>query len=124
LCAQSLPSNNRQSAKSLELRTAMSRNRLWQEHGKNAEAYWMLAESYGWFTDGFNTKDLQEDKALLEELAKPQANLEEREFDVMVGKENPVRYDSECYPHYLTEGVLLHGHRSAFLRHRRLLLTL
>ena len=47
LRAQSLPSNSRQSAKSLELRTAMSRNRLWQEHGKNAEAYWMLAESYG-----------------------------------------------------------------------------
>jgi hypothetical protein len=59
----------KQQAKSLELRVVMSLSRLWQQQGKKAEARQMLAEIYGWFTEGFDTKDLQEAKALLEELA-------------------------------------------------------
>jgi predicted ATPase/class 3 adenylate cyclase len=58
----------RQQAKSLELRTVMNLARLWQEQGKKEEARQMLAEIYGWFTEGFDTKDLQEAKALLKEL--------------------------------------------------------
>jgi predicted ATPase len=58
----------RQQAKSLELRAVMSLSRLWQKQGKSAEARRMLAEVYGWFTEGFDTKDLQEARALLEEL--------------------------------------------------------
>ena len=58
----------KQQAKSLELRAAMSLSRLWQQQGKMAEAHQMLAEIYGWFTEGFDTKDLQEAKALLAEL--------------------------------------------------------
>ena len=59
---------HRQQAKSLELRAVMSLSRLWQQQGKKEEAHRMLAEIYGWFTEGFDTKDLQEAKALLEEL--------------------------------------------------------
>jgi predicted ATPase len=59
----------RQSAKSLELRAVMSLSRLWQQQGKKDEARQMLAEIYNWFTEGFDTKDLQEAKALLEELS-------------------------------------------------------
>jgi tetratricopeptide (TPR) repeat protein len=58
----------RQSAKSLELRAVMSLSRLWQQQGKKEQARQVLAEIYGWFTEGFDTKDLQEAKALLEEL--------------------------------------------------------
>jgi predicted ATPase len=58
----------RQSAKSLELRAVMSLSRLWQHQGKKKEAHEMLAEIYDWFTEGFDTKDLQEAKALLKEL--------------------------------------------------------
>jgi predicted ATPase len=58
----------RQQAKSLELRAAMSLARLWQHQGKRAEAYSLLAPIYGWFTEGFDTADLQEAKALLEHL--------------------------------------------------------
>jgi predicted ATPase len=58
-----------QQAKSWELRAVMSLARLWQQQGKQAEAHKMLAEIYGWFTEGFDTKDLQEAKALLGELA-------------------------------------------------------
>src|SRR5262249_36664559 len=58
----------RQRAKSWELRAAMSLSRLWQQQGKKKEAHGLLAEIYGWFTEGFDTKDLQEAKALLEEL--------------------------------------------------------
>jgi predicted ATPase len=47
----------------------MSLARLWQQQGKEAEARQMLAEIYGWFTEGFDTKDLQEAKALLEALS-------------------------------------------------------
>lgn len=57
-----------QQAKSLELRATMSLARLWQQQGKRDEARQMLAEIYGWFTEGFDTRDLQEAKALLEEL--------------------------------------------------------
>jgi predicted ATPase len=58
----------KQQAKSLELRAVMSLSRLWQQQGKRDEARQMLAEVYNWFTEGFDTKDLQEAKALLEEL--------------------------------------------------------
>jgi class 3 adenylate cyclase/predicted ATPase len=58
----------RQEAKSLELRAAMSLARLWQQQGKSAEAHALLAPIYGWFTEGFDTADLQEAKALLAEL--------------------------------------------------------
>jgi hypothetical protein len=47
----------------------MSPTRLWQHQGKKAEVRQLLAEIYGWFTEGFDTKDLQEAKALLEKLA-------------------------------------------------------
>jgi class 3 adenylate cyclase len=50
------------------LRAAMSLSRLWQEQGKQEEAHELLAPIYGWFTEGFETPDLQEVKALLEEL--------------------------------------------------------
>jgi class 3 adenylate cyclase/predicted ATPase len=59
----------RQEAKSLELRAAMSLSRLWQQQGKQAEARDLLAPIYGWFTEGFDTADLQEAKVLLEDLA-------------------------------------------------------
>ena len=59
----------RQEAKSLELRAAMNLSRLWQQQGKPAEAPALLAPIYGWFTEGFDTADLQEAKALLDELA-------------------------------------------------------
>ena len=59
----------RQEAKSLELRAAMSLARLWQQQGKRLEARDLLAPVYGWFTEGFDTADLQEAKALLEELS-------------------------------------------------------
>jgi class 3 adenylate cyclase/predicted ATPase len=58
-----------QQAKSLELRVVMSLARLWQSHGRKEEAHRMLADIYSWFTEGFDTKDLQEAKALLTELA-------------------------------------------------------
>lgn len=58
-----------QGAKSLELRAVMSLGRLWQRQGKEIEARHMLAEIYGWFTEGFDTADLQEAKGLLDELA-------------------------------------------------------
>jgi predicted ATPase len=59
----------RQEAKALELRAAMSLSRLWQQQGKHAEAHALLAPIYGWFTEGFDTADLQEARALLEALA-------------------------------------------------------
>jgi predicted ATPase len=57
-----------QEAKALELRAAMSLSRLWQQQGKWDEARTLLAPIYGWFTEGFDTADLQEAKALLEAL--------------------------------------------------------
>ena len=59
----------RQSAKSLELRAVMSLARLWQQQGKKKQAHKMLAEIYNWFTEGFDTKDLQEARGLLKELS-------------------------------------------------------
>jgi predicted ATPase len=58
-----------QQAKFWELRATMSLSRLWQRQGKRAAAHELLAPIYGWFTEGFDTADLQEAKALLEELA-------------------------------------------------------
>ena len=66
---QALDIARRQEAKSLELRAAMSLSRLWQRQGKRTEAYQLLAPIYGWFTEGFDTPDLQEAKALLETLS-------------------------------------------------------
>jgi predicted ATPase len=66
---QALAVARRQQAKSLELRAAMSLSRLWQHQGKPETARHLLAESYGWFTEGFDTADLREAKALLAELS-------------------------------------------------------
>jgi predicted ATPase/class 3 adenylate cyclase len=66
---QALAAARRQQAKSWELRAAMSLSRLWQQQGKCQEAHDLLAPLYGWFTEGFDTADLREAKALLEELS-------------------------------------------------------
>jgi predicted ATPase len=55
-------------AKALELRAALSLARLWQRQGQCTTARQLLAEIYGWFTEGFDTSDLRDAKALLEEL--------------------------------------------------------
>jgi predicted ATPase len=60
----------RQQARSFELRAAMSLSRLWQRQGNRDAAHPLLAEVYGWFTEGFDTADLQAAKALLEELSR------------------------------------------------------
>ena len=65
---QALNVTRRQQAKSWELRAAMSLSRLWQQHGKRTEARALLLPIYGWFTEGFDTADLQEAKALLDTL--------------------------------------------------------
>jgi predicted ATPase len=59
----------KQQAKSWELRAAMSMARLWRDRGKRDEARDLLVPVYGWFTEGFDTRDLKEAKALLDELA-------------------------------------------------------
>src|SRR5262249_31386994 len=66
---QALAVARSQQARALELRASMSLSRLWQRQGKRAEAHQLLAEVYGWFSEGFDTVDLQEAKALLEALA-------------------------------------------------------
>ena len=66
---QALALARHQQAQSWELRAAMSLARLGQQQGKRAAARDLLAPIYGWFTEGFDTADLQEAKALLEELA-------------------------------------------------------
>ncbi len=66
---QAIDIARRQSAKSWELRATMSLARLFRKQGKSVEARQRLADIYGWFTEGFDTLDLQEAKALLEELA-------------------------------------------------------
>jgi predicted ATPase len=66
---QALDITRQQQAKSLELRAAMSLSRLWQGQGKYTDAYQLLAPIYGWFTEGFDTADLQDAKALLDALA-------------------------------------------------------
>jgi predicted ATPase len=58
-----------QEAKSWELRAAMSMARLWRDQGRQDEARELLAPIYGWFTEGFDTLDLKEAKALLDDLA-------------------------------------------------------
>ena len=58
-----------QQAKSWELRAAISMARLWRDQGKRDEARELLAPVYGWFTEGFDTLDLKQAKALLDELA-------------------------------------------------------
>jgi predicted ATPase len=65
---RALDAARRQEAKSLELRAAMSLARLWKQLGKRADAYELLAPVYNWFTEGFDTPDLQEAGALMEEL--------------------------------------------------------
>ncbi len=65
---QAIEIARRQKAKSLELRAVMSLSRWWRQQGKSAEARQMLAGIYGWFTEGFDTRDLKDAKALLEEL--------------------------------------------------------
>ena len=62
------PLREQQRAKSLELRAATSMARLWRDQGKRVQARELLAPVYGWFTEGFDTRDLKEAKALLEEL--------------------------------------------------------
>ena len=57
-----------QQAKSWELRAAMSMARLWRDHGKRQQAHDLLAPVYSWFTEGFDTLDLKQAKALLEQL--------------------------------------------------------
>jgi predicted ATPase len=66
---QALEIARNQSAKSLELRAATSLGRLWRDQGKHTEACELLAPVYGWFTEGFDTLDLREAKALLDALA-------------------------------------------------------
>ena len=65
---QALAVARQQQAKSLELRAAMSLARLWQQQGKQQEARELLVLIYDWFTEGFDTVDLQEARALLDEL--------------------------------------------------------
>ena len=66
---QALTIARRQQAKSWELRAALSLSRLWHSQGKHTDAYALLAPIYGWFTEGFDTADLQEARALLAALA-------------------------------------------------------
>ena len=61
----------RQEAKLLELRAAISLSQLWQRQGMHAKARELLTPIYGWFTEGFDTADLQEAKALLDALSSP-----------------------------------------------------
>jgi predicted ATPase len=56
-------------AKSWEIRAVMNLARLWRSQGKPQQARELLAPVYGWFTEGFNTRDLKQAKALLDELA-------------------------------------------------------
>jgi predicted ATPase len=64
-----LSTARQQEAKSLELRAAVALARLWQQQGRSQEAYALLSNIYGWFTEGFNTPDLVEARALLEDLS-------------------------------------------------------
>jgi predicted ATPase len=66
---QALATARAQQAKSWELRAAMSMARLWRHQGKRDQARELLARVYGWFTEGFDTLDLKQAKALLAELA-------------------------------------------------------
>jgi predicted ATPase len=65
---RALAISRQQQAKSWELRAAMSMARLWRDQGKVRQSRELLAPVYGWFTEGFDTLDLKEAKALLEDL--------------------------------------------------------
>ena len=67
--ASALSLAHQQKAKSWKLRAAMSMARLWRDQGKRDEARELLAPVYGWFTEGFDTLDLKDAKALLGELS-------------------------------------------------------
>jgi predicted ATPase len=67
--ARALTVARAQQARSWELRAAMSMARLWRDQGKPQQSRELLAQVSGWFTEGFNTPDLKEAKALLDELA-------------------------------------------------------
>ena len=67
--SRALAAAREQRAKSWELRASMSLARLWRDQGKVQQARALLAPVYGWFTEGFDTRDLMEAKALLGELA-------------------------------------------------------
>ena len=67
--ASALSLARQQKAKSWKLRAAMSMARLWRDQGKRDEARELLAPVYGWFTEGFDTLDLKDAKALLGELS-------------------------------------------------------
>src|SRR5262249_22349797 len=71
---QAIDIAGRQHAKSLELRATMSLSRLWQQQDKRAAAHELLAPIYGWFTEGFETRDLQDAKTLLDALAREGAS--------------------------------------------------
>ena len=66
---QALAVARRQQAKSFELRTVMSLSQLWQKQGKKEDARQLLSEVYNWFTEGFDTADLKDAKALLDQLS-------------------------------------------------------
>jgi len=66
---QAIEVARRQQARSWELRATMSLSRLWQQQGKREEAFRLLAGIYDWFTEGFDTADLKDARALLEELS-------------------------------------------------------
>ena len=66
---QALSVSRAQEAKSWELRAAMSMARLWSDQGKPQHARELIAPIYGWFTEGFDTRDLKEAKALLDALS-------------------------------------------------------
>ena len=66
--AEALAVARRQEARSFELRAATSLARLWRDQGRRAEAHDLLAPVHGWFTEGFDTPDLRDAKALLDEL--------------------------------------------------------
>jgi predicted ATPase len=66
---QAIEVARRQQAKALKLRAALSLSRLWRQQGRRQAARELLAPIYGWFTEGFDTADLQEAKALLEALS-------------------------------------------------------
>ncbi len=71
---RSLAVARQQQAKSWEIRAAMSLARFWRDQGKVSEARELLAPVYGWFTEGFDTRDLKEAKVLLEKLASCSGN--------------------------------------------------
>jgi predicted ATPase len=82
---QALAIARHQQAKSLELRAAMSLSRLWHQQGKRDKARALLAPLYGWFTEGFDTADLQEAKALLEEFARSRRDWHRRTAQAFPG---------------------------------------